>query len=198
MRVLVVGASGFLGGHVLREATELGHLALGTRATAARPGLVRFDVRSDRLGERIPADFLRAEGELLAIVCAAVSQPDRCARDEEARATNVVGMKRLCEDVQDVGGGVYFLSTGFVFDGARGGYSEDDAPCPINEYGRQKLEMEEWLLARGALVARVVLFVGEETTERHLFTEWQRSIERRDPIVCLRGQVFSPTAVDDV
>jgi dTDP-4-dehydrorhamnose reductase len=183
---------------VLREAREHGHRALGTRATTARPGLVPFDVRHDRLVERIPADFLRADGELLVIVCAAMSQPDRCARDEEGRATNVVGTKRLCEDVQDVGGGVHFLSTGFVFDGSRGGYSETDAPRPINEYGRQKLEMEEWLLARGALVARVDKLVGDEPTERHLFTEWQRSIERGDPIVCLRGQVFSPTAVDDV
>jgi dTDP-4-dehydrorhamnose reductase len=198
MRVLVVGASGFLGGHVLRDAREHGHRALGTRASAARPGLVPFDVRCDRLVEQIPADFLRADGELVAIVCAAVSQPDRCARNEEARATNVVGMKRLCEDVNDVGGSVHFLSTGFVFDGERGGYSETDVPQPINEYGRQKLEMEEWLLARGALVVRVDKLVGDEPTEKHLFSEWQRSIDRGDPIVCLRGQVFSPTAVDDV
>jgi dTDP-4-dehydrorhamnose reductase len=211
MRVLVVGASGFLGRHVLAEAKRRGHGAVGTRtaagtsgaggtgATAGDAALSTFDLRRDRIRPALPPGFLAA-GELLTTIhCAAISQPERCAREPDSRAVNVDGSMRLVEDVAALGGRTLFLSTGFVFDGTRGGYREDDAPAPINEYGRQKRAMEEWLLARAdAFVGRVDKLVGHRRDEKHLFREWQDRIDARASIVSLRGQVFSPTDVADV
>lgn len=196
MKLVVVGASGFLGRHTLALARARGIPCVGTRTRSADPALVPFDLRDGRLRDALPQAF--CDRALVAILCAAISQPEKCARDPDSRSVNVIGMKRAAEDVAALGGRVIFLSTGFVFDGARGGYTEDDAPSPLNEYGRQKVEMEQFFAGRtDAMVARVDKLVGDAPDEAHLFHEWQDAIDTGRPIVCLRGQELSPISVDD-
>jgi dTDP-4-dehydrorhamnose reductase len=183
---------------VLAESARRGLSCVGTQAASRREGLFAFDIARDRIAEHLPHDFASVDDELVAVVCAAISQPDRCARDPESRRVNVDGAQRLIEDVAAFGGRSIFLSTGFVFDGMRGGYTEDDATAPTTEYGRQKRAIEGWLAARSdALVLRVDKLVGDEPRESHVFSECQARIEAAQPIVCLAGQVFSPIDVAD-
>jgi dTDP-4-dehydrorhamnose reductase len=54
------------------------------------------------------------------------------------------------------------LSTDLVFDGRRGRYGEDDAPAPVNEYGRSKAEAEVRVMRahREAVLVRTSLLYG--------------------------------------
>jgi dTDP-4-dehydrorhamnose reductase len=54
------------------------------------------------------------------------------------------------------------LSSDVVFDGTRGGYREDDAPAPVNSYGRSKAEAERVVadLHDGATIVRTSLIYG--------------------------------------
>ena len=48
-----------------------------------------------------------------------------------------------------------------MFDGNRGGYSEDDRPSPINEYARTKAAGEAIAAAvPGSVIARIALVIG--------------------------------------
>ena len=61
------------------------------------------------------------------------------------------------------------ISTDAVFDGARGHYSEADAPNPTSVYGRTKLEGEQLALAStDALVARTNFFGWSPTGRRSI------------------------------
>jgi dTDP-4-dehydrorhamnose reductase len=57
-------------------------------------------------------------------------------------ATQTIG--GLCNEL---GARMVFISTDYVFDGAKGPYKEDDATNPLNLYGKLKLEAEEWMRA---------------------------------------------------
>ena len=85
----------------------------------------------------------------VAYICAAVTKLDACENDPTAsRQVNVVGTGALIEKLQVQGTHVVFLSSNQVFDGSVPFRKAHDVQCPINEYGRQKAEVEQWLAAR--------------------------------------------------
>jgi dTDP-4-dehydrorhamnose reductase len=201
MKFLVIGASGFVGGHVLRHCQAAGYPVIGTQTSTRRPNLVKFDLQQDRIADCLTPSFCAAEGRAFAVICAGIHQVDRCVRERElSHYINVINTIQLLWDLDLLKITPVFFSSGFVFDGADGNYSEDAAPCPINEYGRQKVVVEKFMRDKlpNALVMRLDKVIGDDPDESHPFTEWHAAATARRPVVCIKGQVFSPTLVTDV
>lgn len=199
MRFLVVGASGLVGGTLFSLLERLGRPTLGTQAAMRRPGLTGFDLKDDRIADKVDPAFLSAGA--VAVICASICQIDRCRREgDAARVVNVGHTIRLADDLRARGVKTVFVSSGYVFDGARGYYAEEHARRPICEYGRHKQAVEDHLLARDpeALILRLDKVVADDPAREHLFTEWHRWLAAGKPITCIQGQVFSPTLAGDV
>jgi dTDP-4-dehydrorhamnose reductase len=199
MTLIVVGASGFIGGHILHAAREAGVQALGTQSTARRKELTVFDLRRDRLHEKFRDACLHDQVHV--IVAGAISQIDRCLLERDtSHAVNVAGTIQVLRDAVALGAIPVFLSSSFVFDGRRGHYRDHDAHSPISEYGRQKAQVERFITEEvpGALVLRLDKTVGDDPAEKHLLSEWWDAVQARRPIRCIQDQQFSPTFVDDV
>src|ERR1039458_3140521 len=201
MKFLIIGASGFVGRHVLALSKSSGYEALGTQAHSPRPGLLPFDLLTDRITDRVPPSFFETGQPVYAIICAVISQIDRCYRERSiSHKVNVENTIRLIEDLRNHGTKIVFFSTSFVFDGNAGNYNEQDPPHPLSEYGRQKASVEHFIQSNpdGKLVLRLDKIVGDDPAENHLFSEWYRSMQGNQPITCIAGQVLSPTYVGDV
>jgi dTDP-4-dehydrorhamnose reductase len=200
VKLLVIGASGELGGELMACARRSGREAIGTWANHPVEGLTRFDLRSDRIVDCLPKGFFGANEPVGAIVCAAVCEIDRCARaPEETRRVNVEKTIELITDLVGLGARVAFSSTSFVFDGAKGEYREDDPVVPICEYGRQKVAVENWMRAKApqGLVMRLDKLVGCRPHPRNLFTQWVQQAQQHDQVRCIAGQHLSPVALGD-
>jgi len=200
MKLLVIGASGFVGRHLLKHARAAGHDAVGTQSQPRGGDLVPFDLTRDRLAERFPSSWFSGE-PVHVVLSAAIPQPDRCRLERDlAFATNVTGAIRLLQDAAALGASPAFLSSSFVFDGRCGGYGDRDVRMPISEYGRHKTEVEtfvETALPSG-LTLRLDKTVGDDPGEHHLLSEWWNLSREGRPIRCIEGQDFSVTLVDDV
>ena len=145
MKVLVLGANGQVGGHVM--AALKNHEARGTRRADV-------DLRDGPALDRVVGEFSPD-----AVICAAgLANPDVCEEDpSQAYAINIDGARRAAEASK---GRLFVLfSTDHVFDGREGPYGEEDRPAPINVYGRTKLEAERITLTihPRALVIRTSL-----------------------------------------
>lgn len=200
VRILVVGSAGFVGRHLAARAARAGHDTLAT-ARAAAPGVLPFVLGRDRIGSVLPSPFTSGERPAAAVICAAESRIDLCAREPEAtRSVNVEASARLVSDLAGLGVRSVVLSTDNVFDGAYGAYDDTAVPAPVNEYGRQKLALEQRVLREtpGTLVLRLSKIVGDDPAEAHPFSEWWGAARRGETIRCIRGQVLSPTWVEDV
>ena len=201
MKFFIVGASGFIGRRALAQARDLGLTTVGTRASSNDESLTRFDLRHDRITDCIAKSFFSGDDLICALISAGISRIDDCRRNSaETRLLNVDKTIQLLDDLAELKAKPIFLSTSCAFDGGSGCYTEDSQTSPINEYGRQKVEVENYLRSHhpNALILRLDKVVGDDPVDAHLFSEWYDRMNRRAPITCIAGQVLSPTLVDDV
>ena len=191
---LIIGASGFIGSHLYRYCQRNKIDVMGTFCTH------QFDLCTDdleivcqsKLGTKIP-DAL--------IICGANASIDSCKRnEEESNEINVEGTKRILKQAGRLGIKVIFFSSEAVFDGGRGLYAEDDEPTPITLYGKQKLQIEQFMHNRleDYLVFRISRATGCCFGKKDIFNEFYKKIINGEEIVCLKNQSFCITDVDDI
>lgn len=194
--LLILGASGFVGTHLY---ARLGPArAIAAYHSTPVPGGVRFDAGTERLRDTL----LRGDhGLKAAFLLHGRTRIDDCARDPDGTAAvNVRGMIAAIDDLAAAGVKPVYASTDAVFDGSRGGWTEDELPNPTLQYGRQKALVEAHLRGMSPpwVVARLSKVVGTEDGTHSLLGEWVRQIEAGDTIRCATDLVFTPAHVDDV
>ena len=161
-RAIITGAAGLIGQYLVKTAPRW---APGWDVT----GLSRAELE---LTETLSVDArIRALKPDLLIHCAALSRTKACEQDpEQARRINVEATAHLAQLSKNIP--FIFLSSGEVFDGKTGWYSETDEPSPINAYGQTKLEAEQTVLQNpGHTVVRIVLTAGTSETGDRSFVE---------------------------
>lgn len=191
---LILGASGFIG---RRMVERLGaSRALATYHSHPAADGVRFDALSDKLAS-LGSSLATARH---AFILFGVTHIDVCAREPaRAAALNITATRSVIEQLVARGIVPVFASTDVVFDGARGGYREEDTPRPILTYGRQKLEIERFLEAHAPrhLILRLPKVIDDRPGDGGMLDDWLRAIDAGTPIDCATDQVFSPIALDE-
>ncbi len=162
-KLLVTGASGFLGWNICSIAKEKWDVAgLSLSHIVPLEGIFqeRCDITDfpalDKLFDRIRPDAV--------IHAAAISDPNYCQlHASESRRVNVDASEHIALLCKKYGTRCAFTSTDLVFDGANPPYSESDATGPISIYGEQKIEAETRMLGAcgETLICRMPLMFGD-------------------------------------
>jgi dTDP-4-dehydrorhamnose reductase len=199
--LVVTGASGLLGGCVLRSAIELGWESVGLchQHVIQDPAMrvASVDLTHDSATRKLLFD-LRPD----AIVhCAAATNVDWCEDNPRlAEAINVQASSVLAEIASTLNARFVYISTDSVFDGKKGDYLETDEPAPLNVYARSKLAGERETLRRNpsAVVVRVNIY-GWSTQDKESFAEWiLRQLEEGRQVPGFTDVFFTPILVNDL
>ena len=106
---------------------------------------------------------------------AAMADVSTAERDQAgATAINVTATSTIAGLCQKFDARLVFVSTEYVFDGARGFYREDETPRPITHYGRTKWEAEQEVtrLDLDSAVVRTSIVYGWPAPGRRNFVPW--------------------------
>jgi dTDP-4-dehydrorhamnose reductase len=197
MRILIVGASGQIGGHLRARLSEQGHTVAGTYKTVSRPGLfpldledkaalsaALFDVRPDVV--ILPAGWTWVDGN--------EQDPARAQRE------NCDAPLELFRQVHEHGALFVTYSSDYIFDGNTGDYAEDAPTGPLNAYGHAKLACEEGIRAIGPrhLILRTSTVYGPEHQGKNFVYQLVRRLRAGQPFVVPSDQVASPSYGPDV
>jgi dTDP-4-dehydrorhamnose reductase len=185
LRLLVTGATGYLGRELAARGRAAGLDVVGTGFSQSADA--RLDVR-----DAAAVDDLVAAVRPDAIVHTAYVQDG-----PEAWPTIVDGAGHVARAAARVTARLLHLSTDVVFGGRKGvPYVEDDEPSPVTEYGRAKAESERLVAAAhpGALLVRTSLIYGGPG---HVPSKHERAA--RDPErVFYDDELRSPVQVGDL
>lgn len=137
--VLILGANGMLGQDICARFAPYFALVTASR----RAGDLLVDITEPH---SVRESIVHVAPKVV-ILCAAYTDVDGCELNpEEAYRVNAFGAGNVASACSEVGARLLFLSTDYVFDGAkRGGYTEWDTPHPLNVYGASKLAGEQWV-----------------------------------------------------
>ncbi|MBK1989956.1 NAD(P)-dependent oxidoreductase [Sphaerospermopsis aphanizomenoides BCCUSP55] len=173
-KLLVTGASGFLGWHLCQIANQEQWEVYGTYSTKFIDipdiKIIKIDLTDF---QEIKTLFHHLKPDAV-IHTAAQSQPNYCQLyPQDAYTINVTASCHIAGLCADNSLPLAFTSTDLVFDGLNPPYQETDKVSPVNIYGEQKVQAETGILKvyPPAAICRMPLMFGNETPTAKSFIQ---------------------------
>lgn len=206
MRILVTGANGFLGYYLVKQLLEKAHSVIATGL-----GECRLPFQEQKNFEYHTLDFtdpysvhdvFEKTQPGIVVHAGAMGKPDDCELNPmKAYLVNVEGTMQIAINAAECKSFFVFISTDFIFDGDKGMYTEEDAPRPVNYYGRTKMDAEaivqdyehDW-----AIVRTVLVYGKNKTGRNNILTLVQEKLENGEEYTVVDDQVRTPTYVEDL
>lgn len=207
MKILITGANGLLGQHLVKQLLDHGYTVI---ATSIGPSRLPFRQNDQYTYQELDITDGPVVNRLLlsirpdAVVhAAAMTQVDQC---EEQKITcwniNVTATRFLVDAAREIQARFIFVSTDFVFDGLHGPYAETTEPNPVNYYGSSKWGAEKAVQESGLhwAIVRTVLVTGNPLsgTRLNIVTWVKDKLEKGEKIKVADDQHRTPTFVEDL
>jgi dTDP-4-dehydrorhamnose reductase len=187
--VLLIGAAGLVGLHLRVAFADRPVTATFHRRPAA--GAQALDITD---ANAVRAIVARVQPDVV-LLAAAEPYVERCEREPaETRRVNVDGARHVADAAHEAGALLVVFSSEYVFDGEHGPNTEDDPTAPLNEYGRQKVELE--VIARQvkrSLICRTSAVFGWESAGQNFVCQLVRHLRAGNQFVVPNDQVVTPS-----
>jgi len=198
-KILITGGSGLLGSNIAKLAAS----QFEVYATYHQNKVSLKDVHflGMDLTEKNVLKPIRELRPDFIIHSAALTNIDYCEENpRDAYCHNVLASSYMAEVAKEIGAYLIYISTDCVFDGTKGDYKEDDQTCPINVYGRTKLEGEHQVLSiyPSSCVVRTNIY-GWNKLNKFSLAEWMiDKFDHGQELPGFRDVFFSPILVNDL
>lgn len=168
MKILIFGASGLVGGNMLRYFKTKPEIeVIGTHFSFETADTVPFNTLD--LDHPDNFDVAKFNPDVV-INCGALTWVDYCEENEDESYTKtVVSTINTLKLATQFNAKYLYIGTDYVFDGQNGPYTEQASVNPLNVYARHKLEAENLVLNtnENALSLRITNVYGDEIRDKN-------------------------------
>ncbi|MFC2071636.1 SDR family oxidoreductase [Chloroflexota bacterium] len=197
---LIIGASGFIGNKLYNYFKGKGVAVKGTYYSRTFEGAEKEGIYLD-LGNPDFLNILSMKDLTHIFLCHGVTNIDECKTNRSSSyKINVTNTIKLLEGFRHTGVIPINLSTDMVYSGSQQNCTESDIPAPVTEYGRQKVEVENYIATQFSkyIILRLSKVYGIEKGDQTLFASWLDSLTERKTILAAADIFISPIYVMDV
>lgn len=203
---MVFGSSGLVGGEVVKQLTNLeGPITIWPLYFSRNPDsyFEKNFSHNNEICDSLSVD-IRNQHDVQAVIdhinptCiwlpAAETNVDYCEEyPSESYATNVTGVKNVVDSKGTFT--IIFFSTDYVFNGKNGPYHINNITDPINEYGKQKLIAENYILSNSKdyLIIRTCGVFGPALNEVNFVYRLIKNLKNNNEIRLPIDQWGTPT-----
>jgi dTDP-4-dehydrorhamnose reductase len=186
MKILGTGLGGLIGSRIVELLKDKHELESSDVDITVREEIVEKITKS---------------GADLVLHLAAKTSVDGCERDHSsAWAVNVYGTQNVIDACEKAKKKIIFFSTGFVFDGKKEKYDEEDLPNAVNWYGKSKQEGEK--IIKNSSVPWVILRIDYPYRANFTRSDFVRTLieklKKGESLQMVTDHIMSPTFIDDI
>ena len=197
IKTAVIGASGFIGHHLINKYRIQYPDCIGTSFSNNKINLLKFDIKNPNIE---PLNLERT-GHKAVIIAAYKSNIFYCENEpSKAYEVNVDGVLQLIKNLSKTTLKIIFLSSEYVFDGIQGNYNDDHPRNPKTVYGKHKKIIEDRIknLTDNFLVLRLSKNYGLKKGDNTILDEAANLLSQRKEVLAAEDQYFNPTFIDDL
>lgn len=194
MNTLIIGSSGKIGDFFLKSKKKNFFFTYFKKKIK---GGIKFDIINDDIKKIVKKYNIKK-----VVFLSAITDPDICEKNK--KYSNMVNVKKTREVIRVlIKENIYilFVSSEFVFDGVKGNYKENDKTRPINLYGKQKVNVEEFLTKnyKNFSILRIAKTYSDDLSGNTLITNYVKDIlHNKKEFKISKKQIFSPLYVKDL
>ena len=192
-KIGIIGASGFIGRHLMKAWSERSTVIGTSRAGSNRFAPLDLNEKNWDLQSFKALDWV--------LVLAARSRIVDCeTHPATAWTVNCDHTVILAQRLLEMGLHVAFASTDYVFDGQVGKYTEESPENPIVVYGKTKFRAEQRLreLSDKILIVGLSKVYGLEPGETSLLTEMAQAFQQGQTVRAAFDQILNPIWESDL
>tara|TARA_B100001013_G_scaffold201679_1_gene122175 strand:- start:1601 stop:2497 length:897 start_codon:yes stop_codon:yes gene_type:complete len=197
LKTAVIGASGYIGHHLLKKYRQNFPDCLGTTFSKQASDLKFFDIRSTD----IETLELEEGGYESVVIAAAKPNISYCEKEpSKAYEVNVLATLNLIKKLGEMSIKIIFLSSDYVFDGVKGNFGDNHFALPSTVYGKHKETVEREILSLKYQVSvlRLSKIYGLEKGDNTILDEGANLLSQDKKILAATDQFFCPTFIDNL
>ena len=204
MRILVTGGTGLLGWNLVQILSAKGYDIVATyHITQPQKGFSNVEwIQIDLTRYEDVFSLVAKTKPAVVIHTAAYTDVDGCEIHRNlAYRVNYEATKALAKACKEFCKYFIYVSTDYVFDGAKGLYREDDLPNPINYYGLTKLLGEvavESLLENYLIIRTSNIYGCSPGGKKGFALTTLEKLLLRNEVKAIYNQYLSPTYASDL
>lgn len=193
---LVVGVNGTIGSALFDRLVQSKHLVWGTtqRKEAVKQGsVVYLNLLDDPASWQLPDVKFD-----VVYLCAGICRMALCEEDPAGTSrVNIQGMSELAHYLSASGAFIVYLSTNQVFSGQMAHVPENAPYQPLNEYGRQKAVVEEFIAAQ-CQPAAIVRLTKVVEPNMPLIQNWIDQLQQNQVVDAFHDMMLAPVSLRQV
>lgn len=199
MKIFVTGASGLIGGQLVKNLLEENHTVYsGYNKNKPMYGI---PVKHDLLKFEQTRKVISTTKPDIIFHLAALTHVDLCEKQKVLTTeVNVKATEEISKLANTLDSFLIYLSTDYVFDGRLGMRNENDIPAPINFYGLTKFYGEQVIskFCNKFCIARTSTPYGHNQIKKS-FPQWiYENLMKNNTINVVRDQITSPTYIPNL